>query len=192
MIKHEVERQVALDYEKQVTEKILNSIRSNPNTELQLMQREVDALTEKLAPVMQRVQATVATMNQVSYVRQKGEAVGMVSRIAGKFMAFHADKIVDLMMDELLEDTAEELQSIEEQMKDSLEDEEGREVAQQLMNMIEDYQDQAEKLEFRTQSTNLHKELTRAKTKKKQKKLEFNLEAQESSYKHPFQLPSTT
>ena len=60
---------MALDYEKQVTEKILNSIRSNPNTELQLMQREVDALTQKLAPVMQRVQATVATMNQVNYVR---------------------------------------------------------------------------------------------------------------------------
>ena len=52
-------------------------------------------------------------------------------------------------------------------MKDSLEDEEGREVAQQLMNMIEDYQDQAEKLEFRTQSANLHRELTRTKTKKK-------------------------
>ena len=74
----------------------------------------------------------------------------MVSRIAGKFMAFHADKIVDLMLNELLEDTAEELQSIEEQMKETLEDQEGREVAQKLLSVIGDFQDQAERLEFRT------------------------------------------
>lgn len=65
-------------------------------------------------------------------------------------MAFHADKIVDLMLNELLEDTAEELQSIEEQMKETLEDQEGREVAQKLLSVIGDFQDQAERLEFRT------------------------------------------
>ncbi len=37
MVKHEIDRQVALDYEKEVTEKILTSMRSNPNTELQLL-----------------------------------------------------------------------------------------------------------------------------------------------------------
>lgn len=63
------------------------------------MQKEVDALTEKLAPVMEKVQSTVSNMNELNYVRHKSNSIGMVSRMAGKFMAINADKIVDLLLD---------------------------------------------------------------------------------------------
>ena len=51
---------------------------------------------------MERVQSTVSNMNEMNYVRQKSNSIGMVSRMAGKFMAMNADKIVDLLFDELL------------------------------------------------------------------------------------------
>lgn len=48
---------------------------------------------------MERVQKTVSNMNELNYVRHKSNSIGMVSRMAGKFMAINADKIVDLLLD---------------------------------------------------------------------------------------------
>ena len=56
-------------------------------------------LGARLAPVVARVEATAQTLGAAGYVKRKSDAVGMVGRVAGQFMGFHADKLAELLLD---------------------------------------------------------------------------------------------
>ncbi len=46
-------------------------------------------------------------------MRDKASAIGMISRISGRFISFYADDLAEMLIDDILRETAEELNEIE-------------------------------------------------------------------------------
>lgn len=49
----------------------------------------------------------------MSRLSKQANAIGMVSRISGRFISFYSDELTDLLLDDFLEEVALDLQRIE-------------------------------------------------------------------------------
>ena len=55
----------------------------------------------------------MATASLGNRLWDQANAIGMVSKIAGRYISFYADDLTEMLLDDMLLDTAEELNEIE-------------------------------------------------------------------------------
>ena len=112
----EVTRAVKLEQEEVATKVILDKLRDNPNSHLHEVSTEVQMLNRKIDPILKRVEAAQMniknSMGAGSLSSQPG-AVGMLSKMSGRLIAFYADDLAEAMLEDFLSETAKDLQSIE-------------------------------------------------------------------------------
>eukprot|EP00343_Euplotes_focardii_P006165 CAMPEP_0205809842 /NCGR_PEP_ID=MMETSP0205-20121125/14067_1 /ASSEMBLY_ACC=CAM_ASM_000278 /TAXON_ID=36767 /ORGANISM="Euplotes focardii, Strain TN1" /LENGTH=252 /DNA_ID=CAMNT_0053087467 /DNA_START=290 /DNA_END=1046 /DNA_ORIENTATION=- len=76
-------------------------------------------------------------------LKDQANTIGMVSKIAGRYISFYSDDLAELLLDDILEDTAIEMQNIEKQVKRSYMNDEQQILAQDIMNMMIDFDNEA-------------------------------------------------
>ena len=112
----EVERAVKLESEQVMTQEILERMRDNPNSELFKMHNEVALLNRKIEPILKRVELAsdrVKSMKGQGSLSGQPGPVGMLSKMAGRLITFYADDLANLLFEDILSETVQDLQKIE-------------------------------------------------------------------------------
>jgi hypothetical protein len=64
----------------------------------------------------------------------------MLSKMGGRLIAFYADDLAELMLEDFLSETAKSLQQIEEKTRAKFSDQETDKLAADILNVIKEYQ----------------------------------------------------
>jgi hypothetical protein len=93
----------------------LQKFRDHPNSSLHHIQTEVDLLSRKIEPLLQKVEMAAKNISYVGPKNLKNSSgpVGMLSKMGGRLINFYADDLAELMLNDFLIDTAKELQQLE-------------------------------------------------------------------------------
>ncbi len=143
MRKQEVDRAVKLEREQDATRAVLEQMRDNPNTKLHEMATEVELLSRKIDPILRRVEEAQETIKRTGLHHRLSEQpgpVGMLSKMGGRLIAFYADDLAELMLEDFLSETAKSLQQIEEKTRAKFSDQETDKLAADILNVIKEYQ----------------------------------------------------
>mmetsp|Transcript_2451 Transcript_2451/g.3748 ORF Transcript_2451/g.3748 Transcript_2451/m.3748 type:complete len:80 (-) Transcript_2451:135-374(-) len=73
----------------------------------------------------------------------------MLSKMGGRMMHYYSEELVDLLLEDFLEETAVELQNIEEKERSSQKFSEGKDLAENLLNHINEFQSEQHLVEMR-------------------------------------------
>ena len=95
-------------------------MRDNPNSNLHYMATEVELLSRKIDPILRRVeeaQDRIKATGLHSRLSEQPGPVGMLSKMGGRLIAFYADDLADLLLDDFLSETIGDLQNIESKTK---------------------------------------------------------------------------
>lgn len=144
MQKGEVERSVKLQQEERIAKQVFQSLRDNPNAELNEIQTEVTLLNRKVEPLLQRVEQAA---KNVIYAKDSGfskvrGSLGMLSKMGGRLISFYADELASMMLEDFLKDTAVDLQKIEQKQGNVYKGQEAKFLAENLLSNIIDYQNE--------------------------------------------------
>lgn len=103
-------------------------------------------LSSKLEPMLERVEnaqkniemARATNLGSLSQTQTGG--IGMLSKMGGRMMHFYSDDLAEMLLDDILVDTVQELQVVEHKQRQSHAASESRHLAENLMKHIVDYQ----------------------------------------------------
>jgi hypothetical protein len=166
---HEIRRQVQLEKEQELAIEVLSRFHQNPNLEMHKLQRELERVGQKLDPVMEMVDQRLGDVGIVPRLKDQANTLGMISRIAGRYVSFYSDELAEMLLDDMLEDTVYEMQHIENQTKKTYLNEQQQIIAQEMMSMLVDFDNETEITMKKT------KELLKVVSKKKQKVKPFGM-----------------
>lgn len=76
----------------------------------------------------------------------------MLSKMGGRYIHYHSDDLTDMLLDDILKETVMELQDIEQKMKTSVVAGESKQLAQNLLQHITDYQNEESVVQMRIES----------------------------------------
>lgn len=105
MHKQEIERQMQLELEKEVAIDILSKFKQNPNLEMHKVQRELERINHRLDPIMEQVDQQITNAGFTKRLKDQTNAIGMISKIAGRYISFYSDDLADMLIDDILEET---------------------------------------------------------------------------------------
>jgi hypothetical protein len=157
----------ALQKEHDLTHAILSRLRDTPNQSLHTLQSDVAHLTTKLEPMLERVEQAqrnieLARATNLGSLSNLDGPIGMLSKMGGRYIYYHADDLTEMLLEDILKDTVIELQMIEHKMRDSVVADEGQQLAQNLLQHIVDYQNEESLVQMRIQSEKIdHSKLKR-------------------------------
>ena len=143
MHKQEIERQMQLDMEKDMAIEILGKFKQNPNFEMHKVQMDLERINQKLDPIMDKVDQQLHNVGITKRFKDQANAVGLVSKIAGRYISFYSDELAEMLLDDILEDTVFEMQKIEQQVEKTYVNDQQQLMAQEIMNMLIDYENDA-------------------------------------------------
>ena len=109
MHKKEIERQMQLELEKDMAIDILSKFKQNPNVEMHKVQRELERINQRLNPIMEQVDQQIANVGFTKRLKDQANAIGMVSKIAGRYISFYSDDLAEMLLDDILEDTVSKI-----------------------------------------------------------------------------------
>ena len=121
---------------------VLEKMRDNPNAHLHQIATEVELLQRKIDPILKRVeqaQDRISDLPKAKLSAQPG-AMGMLSKMGGRLVAFYADDLAEMILEDYLMETVLDLQKNEENERKSLSDEEGKQLADNILKVIQNYQ----------------------------------------------------
>lgn len=124
----------ALQKEQDLTHAVLSRLRDAPNQSLHTLQSDVAHLTTKLEPMLERVEQAqrnieLARATNLGSLSNLDGPIGMLSKMGGRYIYYHADDLTDMLLEDILKDTVIELQMIEHKMRDSVTADEGHQLA---------------------------------------------------------------
>lgn len=127
-------------------------MRDNPNSELFEMHNEVSMLNRKIQPILRRVEEASALVknasNHKSLSSQKGP-VSLLSKMGGRLIAFYADDLSELLLEDFLTETAKDLQKIEAQERKKVAEKDVEKFAKDLLQSLADYQAEEQLVDMR-------------------------------------------
>lgn len=82
-----------------------------------------------------------------SKLSEQPGAVGMLSKMSGRYVAFYAEELAAKMLEDFLAETVQDLQRIEEKQKQRVSAEDAEEMARQMLDVLAEYQGEGEALE---------------------------------------------
>lgn len=100
---------------------VLEKMRDTPNAHLHSLSNEVALLTNKIGPILSRVEQAQSLVQQANAGNSLSSApgpVGMLSKMGGRLIAFYADDLADALIEDLLMDAALDMNKIEAKEKD--------------------------------------------------------------------------
>lgn len=126
--RQELERAVKLEKEELATQVVLNKMRDNPNQHLHQMATEVDLLSRKIDPILKRVEMAQDRIQNLprSKLSDQPGPVGMLSKMGGRLIAFYADDLATMLLEDFLTETVKDLQVNEERSRKQLTEEESK------------------------------------------------------------------
>lgn len=140
-----------------MTHAVLSRLRNAPNQNLHTLQSDVAHLTTKLEPLLERVEQAqrnieLARATNLGSLSNQDGPIGMLSKMGGRYIYYHADELTDMLLEDILKDTVIELQMIEHKMRDAVAADEGHQLASNLLQHIVDYQNEESLVQMRIQS----------------------------------------
>ena len=99
-----------------VTQKVLERMRDNPNAELHQMHNEVSLLNRKIGPILKRVEMASEMVKRTGAhksLSQQPGPVGMLAKMGGRLITFYSDDLANLIFEDILQETVIDLQRIE-------------------------------------------------------------------------------
>ena len=117
-----------------------------------MMHTEVGLLNRKIEPILQRVEQAsqlVKTAGHHKSLSAQPGAVGMLSRMGGRIISFYADDLADLLLDDFLKETAEDLQNIEKMSRKNYAERETEQLAKNILQELADYQAEEQLVDMR-------------------------------------------
>ena len=139
----ETERAVKLEAEQEMTQEILERMRDNPNSELFKMHNEVALLNRKIEPILKRVEEASDRVKSVkghggSLSGQPG-SVGMLSKMAGRLITFYADDLANLLFEDILSETVQDLQQIDTKTRKVYQEKHTESVMKDILGVLAEY-----------------------------------------------------
>eukprot|EP00357_Protocruzia_adherens_P001541 CAMPEP_0115001112 /NCGR_PEP_ID=MMETSP0216-20121206/17169_1 /TAXON_ID=223996 /ORGANISM="Protocruzia adherens, Strain Boccale" /LENGTH=903 /DNA_ID=CAMNT_0002366359 /DNA_START=371 /DNA_END=3082 /DNA_ORIENTATION=+ len=83
------------------------------NQELRRLEDNLDTIQDKIAPVQDKLKKALDKLQRARNYRNQDLIVDLVAKVSAQSIAYHSDDLVDLLVDDLLQDTVKELQHIE-------------------------------------------------------------------------------
>lgn len=151
MHKNEIERQLQLDLERDMAIELLGKYRQNPNFEMHKIQLDLERINQKLDPIMDKVDQQIHNVGVAKRFKDQANAVGLVSKIAGRYISFYSDELAELLLDDILEETVFEMQKVENQVKRTYINDQQKVIAEEIMSMLIDYDNEAATISTKTQ-----------------------------------------
>lgn len=105
MHKKEIERQMQLELEKDIAIDILSKFKQNPNLEMHKVQKELERVNQRLNPIMEQIDQQITNVGFTKRLKDQANAIGMISKIAGRYISFYSDDLADMLIDDILEET---------------------------------------------------------------------------------------
>lgn len=137
-----------MENEELATKAILEKMRDNPNVHLHQMQQEVDLLSKKIDPILKRVEQAQATIKGCgSRLSDLPGPLGMLSKMGGRLIAFYADDLATLLLDDFLTEVITDLQKIESKQSFLMSTEETQKLVDNILGVISDYQQEENEVE---------------------------------------------
>ena len=177
MKKREIERQVKLDEKTTAALEKLERAAYKPAEELQEVAKDLEKFEGKVRPVIEKVGQTIKDIERIERIKAKGTLVGMVSNVSARYIVTYADKITDLMVDDMLEEFAVEMNEIEEEQKRNIFSMEQQELAVELLEQAGELEEEQDRIQNRW---------TRLEEEKPAKGIEMNIT--EVDYLNPFDI----
>lgn len=118
-------------------------MRDNPNAELFQMHNEVSLLNEKIKPILARVELASERVKQTKFhgaLSGQPGPVGMLSKMAGRLITFYADDLANLLFEDILTETVEDLQKIEKLTRRKYQEKETEAVVKNILGVLAEYQ----------------------------------------------------
>lgn len=126
-----------LQQEIDVTQQVLSRLRENPNSHIVNLKDQVESLSMKLEPMLQKVEQAQRNIELAKHPKnlsgQEAHGIGMLSKMGGRLMHYYADELSDMMLDDILYDTVKELQVIEEKERNGNTIHESKQMAENIM-----------------------------------------------------------
>jgi hypothetical protein len=165
MQENEIRRQVQIEKEQELTIEVLGKFRQNPNMEMHKVQKDLERINQRLDPIMNQVDQQLTNVGFTQRLKDQANSIGMISKIAGRYISFYSDDLAELLLDDILEETVYEMQNIENQTKKTYLNNQQQVMAQEMMNMLIDYQNDEEVVLRKTEE--MLKNIPSQKAKKK-------------------------
>lgn len=128
-----------LQKEHDITHQVLSKLRDAPNQNLISLESDIANLTDKLQPMLEKVEQAqrnieLARATHGGTLSGSGNtAVSMLSKMGGRYIHYNADKLTEMLLDDILADTVFELQDIEHKMKTKVVENESQALAANLL-----------------------------------------------------------
>lgn len=92
------------------------------------MSTEVELLSRKIDPILKRVEMAQDRINNLprSKLSDQPGPMGMLSKMGGRLVAFYADDLASMILEDYLTETVSDLQKNEERERKSLSEEDGK------------------------------------------------------------------
>ena len=149
MQKREIERQVQLDAKTGVALDRLSRFTQNPNEELKGLSHDLTAFENKMKPTIEKVDQTIKDIERIERIKSKGSLIGMVSNISARYIITYADKITDLIVEDLMEEFAIEMNEIEEDQRANILYGEQQNIALALLENVEQLEEEQQRMKNR-------------------------------------------
>lgn len=136
---------------------------------------------------MDQVDQQINNVGFTQRLKDQANAVGMVSKIAGRYISFYSDDLTEMLLDDILEDTVHEMQHIENQTKRTYMNDQQQMFAQEIMEMMIDYENETAVISKKTED--LIKKIPSKKSRKlnpfgTKKKVLFEIENEDIEEVH--------
>ncbi len=149
MKRHEAERQVALDQKTNEALERLDRLAYHPNEELQQAAKGLTTFENKMRPAIEKVEQTIKDIERIERIKAKGSLVSMISNVSARYIVTYSDKITELLVDEMIEELAVEMNQIESQQKKDIVSTEQQNLALELLEDVEQLETEQQRMKVK-------------------------------------------
>lgn len=142
MQERELNRQIQLEAQTQNALSKIERYLNNPNAELNAASNELSIFAKKITPIIEKTDQTIRDIERIDRLKAQGTLIGMVSNIGAKYIITYADKLTDMIVEDLMQDLALQMNQIENQQKELLLSEEQQNVVTTLLENVEQLEDE--------------------------------------------------
>jgi len=182
MKKREIERQIELDAKTNTALQRLDRLTNMPAVEIKEISDEINVLENKMKPAIEKVDQTIKDIERIERIKSKGTLLGMVSNISARYIVTYSDQLTELIVDDLMEEFACEMNEIEEQQKKNIFSLEQQELALELLEQANDLEQEQENIKNRWVQHNMQ-EIEKHEFKHQTVDLQISSNGE---YKNPF------
>ena len=116
----------------------------------------------KLEPMLEKVEQAqrnieIARATHGGQLSSDPGKIGMLAKMGGRMMHYYADDLAEMMLDDMLGDVAIDLQLIEHKQRDKVAIHESKQLAENIMKHITDFQSEQELVKMRWTNEELQK-----------------------------------